>query len=144
MPGYILLEQNTAKPHKEDGLDVFQNKIGILDFIRDISQETFPFPKFYEICVTGLEEVLFWSGEEERERALNIKKQLRNAAQELEKKLLKVQVLFQGKIMRGDTIWLEYRGRRIEINLIFGNPQKEADECGNIFYPTSFNLTNGN
>ncbi len=143
MPGYILMEHSNTKPYKEDGITLFENKLGILDFIREISQESFSFPRYYQLCVIGIEDVLFWAGEEEKERALEIKSKLRGAAQELEKKLLMVQVVFQGKLMRGDTLWLEYRGRRIPINLIFGNPQRQSDTQGNLFYTTSFNLTNG-
>jgi len=143
MPGYILMEHSNMKPFKEDGITLFENKLGILDFIRETSQEPFPFPRYYRLCITGVEDVLFWAGEEEKERALEIKSKLKNAAQELERKLLMVQVVFQGRLMRGDTIWLEYRGRRIPINLIFGNPQRQSDAQGNVFYTTSFNLTNG-
>ena len=115
----------------------------ILDFIRQISHEVFPFPKYYQIQLTGLEDVLFWSGENERERALEIKKKLREYASELERRLINIQIIMQGKIMRGDTMWLEYRGKRLSINLIFGNLNKQTDSNGNSFYITSFNLTNG-
>jgi len=143
MPGYVLIEQSTAKPYKENGIELFQNKMEILDFIRQISHEVFPFPKYYQIQLTGLEDVLFWSGENERERALEIKKKLREYASELERRLINIQIIMQGKIMRGDTMWLEYRGKRLSINLIFGNLNKQTDSNGNSFYITSFNLTNG-
>ena len=143
MPGYMLVEQSMTNQQKENGITLFENSLGVLDFLREISQEVFPFPRFYELYVTGLEDVLFASGKEERERALEIRKILRNAAPELENKLVSVQIVLQGKLMRGETLWLDYRARRLPINLIFGNPSRQTDAKGNIFYKTSFNLTNG-
>lgn len=143
MQGYILIEQSTTFSQKENGIVLFQKEMGILDFLREVSQEVFPFPKFYKLHITGLESVLFASGQEDRERALQIKKILRSAASDMEKKLINIQIVFQGKLIPGDSLWLEYRGRKLPINLIFGNLSRQTDVNGNRFYATSFNLTNG-
>jgi hypothetical protein len=66
---------------------------------------------------------------------------LRQVAPELERRLISVQVVFQGTLVRGDTLWVEYRGQRLPIANIFGSPPPQADTRGNRFYHSNFNLT---
>jgi hypothetical protein len=143
MPGYQLVELANMSPQKADGIRPYTNDIGLLDFLREIAQEPLPFPKFFEVQVKGLEEVLFASRPEEAEMALTIHKLLRQAAQNLEKRLIEVQIIFQGRLMRGDTLWVEYRNARLPIGHIFGSPLRQIDSNGNPFYKTNFNLTDG-
>ncbi len=143
MPGYILVERNNILPYKEKGFKDSYNKICILDFLSELSQEVFPFPKLYEAQVTGLEDALFWAKDNDRDIAFEIKNRLRQMASELERKVIIVHVVLQCKIVKGVTMWLEYRGKKLPIDLIFGNPVRQTDKSGNNFYQVSFNLTSG-
>ena len=143
MPGYRLVEVGNLSPGKDDGIPPYENDIGFLDFLREIAQEPSPFPKFYKVQVHGLEEVLFAARPQQKEMALRIHRLLRQAAQNLEKRLVEVQIVFQGKLVKGETLWVEYRNTRLPIDNIFGSPLRQTDAKGNPFYKTNFNLTNG-
>lgn len=143
MPGYCLIEQKCLVPYKTNGVRPHPNVMGFLDFLRELSNEELPFPKFYEVRLVGLEEVLYASRPEEATLALEIHRLLRRAASDLESKLLSVQVVFTGKLVRGDVLWVEYRGQRLPIDHIFGSSPRRTDPRGNLFYATNFNLTNG-
>ena len=143
MPGYQIVEMGNLKPLKEDGIAAYENKIGFLDFLREISQEPLSLPKFHQIQVRGLEEVLFSSRPDDEEMAIRMHKLLRQGAQQLERKLIEVQIVFHGKIIRGDTFWVQYRNAKLPIGHIFGTPLKQTDSNVNPFYKTNFNLTNG-
>ncbi|WP_176231183.1 hypothetical protein [Candidatus Hakubella thermalkaliphila] len=138
-----MVEVGYMSAGKEDGIPPYENNIGFLDFLREIAQEPFPFPKFYQVQVHGLEEVLFAARPQQKEMALRIHRLLRQAAQNLEKRLVEVQIVFQGKLVKGETLWVEYRNTRLPIDNIFGSPLRQTDARGNPFYGTNFNLTNG-
>lgn len=142
MPGYQLIEVGNLSPYKDNGVLPYENKIGFLDFLREITQEPLPFPKFYRVQVSGLEEVLFAARPHQEEMALKIHKLLRQAAQSLEKKLIEVQIIFRGRLMRGENLWVEYRNTKLPIGHIFGSPIRQTDSHGNSFFKTNFNLTN--
>lgn len=143
MPGYQLLEVRYIRPNKDEGIEPYENKIGVLDFLREITQDPFPFPKFYRVQIVSLEDVLFAARPKQDELALKIHRILRSAAQNLEKKLIEVQIVFRGRIMRGESLWVEYRNARLPIGHIFGSPIRQADSRRNHFYKKSFSLTNG-
>lgn len=139
MPGYHLVEQQSFG----QGLKPFENKIGLLDFIRELASDPIPFPKFYEARIIGLEETLYAARPKDKELALEVRRQLRHAASDLEKRLVNVQVVFAGKLMRGDSFWVEFRKQRLPVDLIFGTPTKREDPSGNVYFHATFNLTNG-
>ncbi len=141
MPGYQLVQMSQLKPYKTNGVEPLPNQMGVLDFLRELAADPFPLPRFYEVQLLGLEEVLFAAGGNLPEVAGYICSRLRAAAADLERRLINVQVVFKGKLMRGDTLWCEYRGRRLPINLIFGSPIAQENARGNRFYLTNFNLT---
>jgi len=143
MPGYQLVEIINLRPNKDNGISPYEDKIGFLDFLREIAQEPLPFPRFHRVQVSGLEEVLFAARPRHDELALKIHKLLRSAAQNLEKRLIEVQIVFKGKIMRGEDLWVEYRNTKLPIGHIFGSPIRQMDVQGNPFFRTNFNLTNG-
>ena len=87
--------------------------------------------------------MLFAARPQEEELALKIHRLLRSAAQGLEKKLVEIQIIFRGRIMRGESLWVEYRNARLPIGHIFGSPIKQTDARRNHFYKKSFSLTNG-
>jgi len=143
MPGYQIVEIGCLSPLKEDGIASYEDKIGFLDFLREISQEPLSLPKFHRIQVRGLEEVLFALRPDDDKMAIRIHNLLRQGAQQLEKKLIEVQIVFQGKIIKGATFWVEYRSAKLPIGHIFGTPLRQTDANGNPFYKANFNLTNG-
>lgn len=140
MPGYYLLERGTiaATP---DGVEAHRQELGFLDFLRELAGDPFPFPRLAEIRVAGLEEVLFAARPDEAGMALEILRRLRQAASDLEMRVLTVQVIFRGKLVRGETLWSEFGGAKLPIGHIFGAPPGLTDGRGNRFYAASFNLT---
>ena len=146
MPGYILVEESETVRYRERGIQpIAPEPTGFLDFLRELAQDAFPFSKYTQLVVVGLEELLFSAepGHEERDVALDIRRRLKRVAGDLERQLVTLQVVLKGKLVRGDTLWLEYRGRRLPLDLIFGRPLLHTDENGNEFYPAKFGLTNG-
>ena len=141
MSGYTLIEGTQLAPIEPEGRSPNIEVYGILDFLRELSDETLPFSKYARLRVVGLEEVLFASRPHDRELAVLIHQRLQRAASGLEKKLLSVQVVFQGELRRGDTLWAEYRSVRLPVGAIFDSPLPETDSLGNRFYRVHFNLT---
>jgi hypothetical protein len=141
MPGYLLIEQSQLSTSKENGLNRCNVVLGLLDFLRELAQDDFPFPRLSEICVVGLEETLFAAQPHDREIALEIHRRLQRAASNMEKRQMTVQVVFQGDLTRGDKLWAEYRGSRLPIDVIFDSPLPNKDAHENRYYRVHFNLT---
>lgn len=141
MPGYRLIELSNLRPHKVKGIAPASHVIGILDFLRELEEDPFPFSKFSGWQVVGLEEVLFASRPREEEIAAEIHGRLNRAASDLERRLLDVQVIFNGAIVRGAHMTLDYRGASLPIHVIFNSPRRQEDGNGNAFYPIEFHLS---
>lgn len=141
MPGYSLVERGLLAPAKSDGIKPHPEEMGFLDFLRELASEPLSFPKFAELRLVGLEEVLFAARPEDANLALEIHRRLRQAAPELEQRLLSVQVVFRGRLVRGDTLWSEFGSQRLPVGHIFGSPPPRTDSRGNRFYTVNFNLT---
>jgi hypothetical protein len=73
--------------------------------------------------------------------ALAIKRRLWATASDLQGRLLSIQIVFHGTLIRGDTLWVEYRGQRLPIGYIFGSPPPETDAHNNRFFRAAFALT---
>lgn len=141
MPGYLLVEQKTLTPSKPNGITPYPNEIGILDFLRELAADEFPFPRFSELRVVGSEQVLYASRPDDATRALEIRQRLQQAAQDLQSRLLNIQVVFEGELHHGDSLWSEYRAQRLPIGHIFGSPPPHTDMYGNRTFLINFNLT---
>lgn len=141
MPGYYLIEQSTLTPFKANGVAPYPNEMGILDFLRELAADEFPFARFYELRILGLEQVLYASRPDDTARALEIRHRLQQAAQDLERRMLSIQIVFEGELKHGDTLWSEYRGQRLAIGHIFGSPPPHNDMYGNRTFTINFNLT---
>ena len=141
MPGYKLIELSNLQPHKAKGIVPAENVIGILDFLRELKEEPFPLPRMSKWRVVGLEEVLFAARPREKEIAVDIHTRLNNAASDLERRLLNVQVVLSGQIVRGAHMTVKYRGASLPIHIIFNSPPREQDGNGNTFYPMEFHLS---
>lgn len=140
MPGYHLIEYGTPIPEDEGRPS---EKIGFLDFLRELSDEDPHVPRLWSVTVVGLEEVLFAAGGEADALAWEIHRRLRAAASPLQLRLADVYVVFRGHLGRGEDLWSDYRGTRLPIGRIFGAPPPQTDAEGRPFYLASFNLTHG-
>ncbi len=140
MPGYHLIDYGTALPEDEGQPS---EKIGFLDFLRELSGEDPSVPRFWSVAVEGLEEVLFAAGVESDGLATEIYSRLRAAGGLLEKRLANVYVVFRGQLGRGEDLWSNYRGVRLPIGRIFGSPPPQTGPDGRRTFFANFNLTHG-
>ena len=58
MPNYYLIEERMMKPFNPEGIEPNPNRKGFLDYLRELRQDSFSFPRGYKIAVEGLEDVL--------------------------------------------------------------------------------------
>jgi hypothetical protein len=142
MPGYHLLEHGPPFLAQDDAAGRPSERIGFLDFLRELNGDEPAIPRFWNVTVVGLEEVLFAAGAEGEGLAREIHRHLRAAAPVLERRLADVYVLFHGRLQRGDDLWSDYRGIRLPIGYIFGSPPPQTGPDGRRVYFTNFNLTN--
>ena len=143
MPGYKLIELSNMQPHKAKGIAPHDEAIGILDFLRDLPEQDddpSPFQRMLKLRIVGLEEVLF-AAKQREETAIAIRTRLNDAASHLQKRLLDIQVVFNGEFVRGADLTVNYRGASLPIYLIFNHPDPLADANGNSFYPMDFHLS---
>ena len=143
MPGYHLVQEGTRATQSLPGRPA--ERLGFLDFLRELAEDEPAIVRCAEITVTGLEEILFAAENEAQTLALEIRRRLRAAASLLQNRLVDVNVVFLGRIQRGEELWVEYRGTRLPVGYIFGSPPPRTMEPGgHRVYFASFNLTNGN
>lgn len=141
MPGYEIFEKKLLKPYKEDGITPHDIKIGFLDFLREIKNDAEAIPPLSSFTVIGIEEVLYRALPDERQKlARIIHNILQRAASTLEKKKIQVQIACKDKLIRGDSLWLEYRGERLPIDFVFGSTTT-IDIRGAKAFKTGFNLS---
>ena len=143
MTGYMLVEEKDLDIRKANGIPTNAQKIGALDFLRELAAEEFPFPQLAKLRVHGLEEVLFAAGGDAHDMALSIRRRLKDVANDMEKRLVSVQFVFRESLERGDDLWVTYRGGRLPIGLIFGSAPPQTDGYGNKYYRAPAGLTNG-
>lgn len=143
MPGYHLLERGTPLPTPSDPSGGPPQRIGFLDFLRELDGDEASVPRFWTVEVVGLEEVLFAAETETTTLALEIHRRLRPAAALLEAQLANVYLVFRGRLQRGDDLWCEFRGVRLPIGHIFGSPLPRMAADGSRTYFVNFNLTHG-
>ena len=140
MAGYLLVEERMMQSSKAGGVAPHPHYLGLLDYLRELRQEIFPFPAGYRIRVVGLEEVLRAGGDSPREVAGFIHATMAARANELERMGGFVQVVFKSKLHHADDFWFEVGTRRISLRPIFGRIQPRH-EHGNEFFLASFNLS---
>jgi hypothetical protein len=142
MPGYHLMETETPIARDDPAVRP-PDRVGLLDFLRELDAEEADVPRFWCVALVGLEEVLYAAGNDAETLAWEIHRRLRAAAPQLEKKLATVYVLFRGRLQRGEDLWSDYRGMRIPIGHIFGSPAPQSGADGHRYYFANFNLTQG-
>jgi hypothetical protein len=146
MPNYYLVEERHLSPPQASGqgLPAQPTRIGFLDFMRELQQDTFSFTQYQGLRVDGLEDVLLAARPKMDEMADNIRKLLKKAASDLDRKFCAdIQIIFHGQLQRGEVLWVDHvTDHRIPIHRIFGSPP--AEHIGNSpFYRASFNLSSG-
>ena len=142
MPGYLLLEERMLKPYRSQGFEPNPSRLGILDYLRELRHETFPFTREHSLRIVGLEDVLLSAGENIMEVSLFIRRIMAAKANDLESNLGSVQIIFRRPLNRADDFWFEPGGgRHVSLRPIFGSPIKQTDSVGNEYYQVGFNLT---
>jgi predicted RNA-binding protein len=141
MKGYEILEQQHLNFYREDGIVPYDTKIGLLDFLRELNSGPESISKHSSFMVVGIDDVLYLTKKDKRHViARDIRKILQSAANELERKINEVQIVCKGKLVRGDSLWVEYRGEKLQIDYIFGAPLTREIR-GFRVYTAGFNLS---
>ncbi len=141
MKGYEIFEERHLQRYREDGIVPHEIRIGLLDFIRELKGGLEGVPPFSSYMVVGIDDVLYMAGADGRKDvAKAVHAVMQGAAQKLEQKKIEVQIVCKGKLMKGESLWLEYRGETLPIDFIFGTPTKR-EVRGNPVYATGFNLS---
>lgn len=141
MAGYLLIERRFMQPNKENGVAPNAVQMGFLDYLRELKDEVFHFPKGHKMLIEGIEDVLIAAGENHDDISFYIHDLLASRANELENMGGYVQIVFEWPLNQASDFWFEPgRERRISLRAIFGSPRKQVD-AGNEFYTVGFNLT---
>lgn len=142
MPNYYLIEERMMKPIKPDGMDVHPDRRGFLDYLRELRQDEFPFPRGHRIAVEGLEDVLLAAGDSLPEVEDRIRGILSSKANELESMGTNVQIIFSDKLQKSDDFWVEAGvNRHLSLRRIFVTPRRYRSPNGTEFFIAGFNLT---
>jgi len=144
MPGYMLVEEQMMRPYRQNGINPNPVRMGLLDYLRELRHEVFPFNEDQKLRIVGLEDVLLASDDSHRrEVELFIRRILTSKANELEAcNLGWVQMVFRRPLRRADDFWFVAGGStRVSLRPLFGSPMKETDASGNEYYLVGFNLT---
>lgn len=141
MKGYEIFEQKYLKPYKDDGIDPYDIKISFLDFLREIKTDANGISRLSSFMVIGIDEVLYMTKAEDRlTMARKIHNILQSGASVLEKKKIQVQIICKGRLVSGDSLYLDYRGERLPVALIFGSTIPNFVRGVHV-YTTGFNLS---
>jgi len=143
MSGYMLIEEGMMQPHRPNGIRPNPIRMGILDYMRELRHEVFPFDQEHQLMVVGLEEVLLAAGPRLMEVSLRMRRFLTSKANELDAANIGlVQMVFRRPLRRADDFWFELGGgNRISLRPIFDSPMRQTDTSGNEYYLVGFNLT---
>ncbi len=143
MPGYHLIEERMLKPFNPDGFDANPNRKGFLDYLRELRQDPFPFPRGYKLSVEGLEDVLLASGNQLTDVEGMIHNILVSRSNELNSIMgTNVQVIFREKLQHEYDFWLEAGlQKHLSLRRIFGTPIRQKGPNGTEFFFVGFNLT---
>ena len=144
MPGYLLLEQKQLSPPLPQGRGVAANKtrIGIIDFLRSLEDETFPYDENSSLLVTGIEEMLLASRPDMRAQALEVRRRLQKAAGHFnDRNCADVQIVFREPLKKGDKLIGAHVTEHIPVYLVFGSPVPDMINGQTVYRTGSFNLT---
>ncbi|WP_337288690.1 hypothetical protein [Candidatus Methylomirabilis sp.] len=143
MPGYHLIEARMLTPSHQDGIEPHPNRKGFLDYMRELREETFPFPPGYRFRIEGLEDLLLAAGDRLQEVEGFIHATLVRRAGDLDAVMgTPVQIIFRQRLQLADDFWVEAGvNRHLSLRRIFGTPIRQQGPNGTEFFFTGFNLT---
>ena len=142
MSGYYLIDEKQIQPFKLKGFPPNPVHIGFLDYMRELRQETFPFPEGHKLLVVGLEDILIAAGDQLPEVEAFIHDTLARKANELNAYRINVQIVFRRTLKSAQDFWFELGGsKRISLRRIFDSPPLKSDFADNEYYFVGFNLT---
>jgi hypothetical protein len=143
MPGYYLIEERMLQPYSPEGIVPHPDRLGFLDYMRELRQEQFPFPKGHKLMVVGLEDALLAAGARLDEVEGLIHDTLARRANELDSVMgTNVQVIFRSKMQRSEDFWIEAGLKKhLSLRKIFGSPLRQSGPNGTEFFFVGFNLT---
>ncbi len=144
MPGYLLVEQNKLSsplPHGK-GITATRTRIEIIDFLRSLDDETFPYDENSSLLVTGIEELLLASRPNMEEFAADVRRRLQKVAGFFNNRNCgDIQVIFRQTLKKGEKLAVEHVTAPIPNCLIFGSPVPEIINNRVAYRTGSFNLT---
>ncbi len=128
-------------PHGK-GVPVNKTRIGILDFIRSLEDDDFPYDDNSSLMIVGIEDVLLAARPDMEETAKEIRASLNGCAKLFDSRnCADIQIVFKQPLVRGDKLMVDHVTAQIPIFLIFGTPVPDTIN-GQVVYRTgSFNLT---
>ena len=139
--GYMLLERKVMRPHKADGVAPHADSMGILDYLRELRQESLPFAAGARVTVTGLESALLDAGANRADVVDAMHKTMAACSNELWQRRCQVQVVFDWSLSYGHELsFTRGANERVSLRPLFGNV-RPVYEGGNTFYLAEFNLT---
>ncbi|MCL5421039.1 MAG: hypothetical protein M1461_01010 [Nitrospirae bacterium] len=141
MAGYLLIERRFLHPNRENGVAQNVVRMGFLDYLRELRDEPFHFPRGHKMLIEGVEDVLIAAGENRDDIASYIHDLLASRANELERMGGFVQIVFERRLSQASDFWFDVGDERVSLRHIFGSPLKQVDRAGNEFYTVGFNLT---
>ena len=143
MPGYHLIEEDMLQPRRQDGIVPNVNRMGFLDYMRELREDTFPFPSGHRLLVYGLDDVLLAADSNLQEVEAMVRTVLAARANDLNSIMgTNVQIVFRDHLRRSDDFWLEAGiNRRLSLRRIFGTPSRQSGPNGTEFFYVGFNLT---
>lgn len=141
MSGYTILEHRITNLARKDGYTVSEHKMDILDFIREIKEDPFPFNFGEEVTVEGLDKLLFESGKDIQEVVNHIRHELTSKADIIDSKKLTIYMVMLGKLKYGAYLTVEYTRKDISLNLIFNRVNQHDVGTKDVIYTTNANLS---
>ena len=143
MAGYLLIHRSQFKPAKAYGFEPNPNRLGALDYLRELRQNPFPFPDGHKLLVEGFDDLLAAAGEKHyREVARFIHDTMATRASELSSMGGNVQLLFSYPLCYGARVWIEAGVSRFELLPAFGTLQHGHDaRTGVEWFSNGFNLS---
>ena len=143
MPGYVLLEGKSLSPPKPVGQGIKANKteIGFLDFIREITQDDFPFNENSSLRITGLEEYLLSMRPDMENEALRLRRIMQRVGNQFfNSNCGDIQIVFKGELKMGEHLIVDHVTAKIPIYHIFGFVEPNIIHTQKI-YKATFNLS---
>ena len=141
MSGYTILEHRITSLARKDGYTVSDNKMDILDFIREIKEDPFPFNFDKKVTVEGLDKLLFDAGKDIQEVANHIRHELTLRAGVIDSQKLTIYMIMLGQLKYGAYLTVEYARKEIPLNLIFDRVNQYDINSHGVLYTTNANLS---